>query len=162
MEIRVNTKGYGGRTLHKSVRVVTNDPNNPEIELSISGPVASFASIAPTTIYLSKDGKEGEATGSVRITPSEAYPFKIIRTSATASAKFSHTLEEFKNGKEHGWILTVTDPEPTGRYAGTVYLNTDSKIKPRLEVRVYANFTEQKPTRIKRLPPKDDNQLGEE
>ena len=154
VEIRLNTRGYGGAIMRKEVSVLTNDPSNPATVLKLAGPVTRFVRISPTTIQLRKGDGE-EATGSAKIIPVEGYPFKITRTSATAKARFTYNLEEFSNDKEKGWVLTVNDPQPEGRYSGTVYLYTDSKLKPRLEVRVYANFSNKQPTRITRRLPKD-------
>ncbi|MBI9074610.1 MAG: hypothetical protein JEZ02_04290 [Desulfatibacillum sp.] len=156
MEIRVNTNGYGGRTLHKTATVITNDPNNPEVKLEISGPVKYFAVIKPAVIQLR--GDEGkEISGTATIMPVEAYPFKIIRTSATANAAFTHTLEEFQEGDKTGWRLTVKDQDPKGRYSGVVYLHTDSKEKSSLEVKVYGNFTKKRPTtQVSQMPPKGE------
>ncbi len=143
MEIRVNTKGYAGRTLHKTMRVITNDPKNPEVVLKVSGPVAAFADIKPATISLRGDAGE-PISGQAVIKSLDKYPFDIVRTTATANAKFTYELEKMDKEGETGWILKVTDPDPQGRYTGTVYLHTDNKIRPQLEVRVYGNFFKKK------------------
>ena len=48
ISIKVNTSGYGGRTLKKSIEVFTNDPANSHITLGMMGNVARFASLKPT------------------------------------------------------------------------------------------------------------------
>ena len=137
--------------MHKTARVITNDPKNPEIPLKMSGPVRNFAVIKPNTISLR--GDEGkEVSGRANISMTKEFPFDIVRTTATANAKFTYALEKFQKEGEVSWILTVMDPNPSGRYAGTVYLHTDSDLRPSLEVKVYGNFTKKQPTPLSRKP----------
>ncbi len=133
---------------------MTNDTKKPTVLLNVSGPVIKFVKIAPVTIQLR--GEQGDAiTGSSTITPIADYPFTILSTTTSPNAKFTHSLEKVAGGPETGWLLTVTDPDPQGRYSGTVFLHTDSKAKPKLEVRVYGNFMGKKTTTINKTAPKD-------
>ncbi|ACL05387.1 protein of unknown function DUF1573 [Desulfatibacillum aliphaticivorans] len=156
VEIRVNTRGYGGSTMRKVVYVMSNAPANPKVALRISGKVIRFAKISPLSVSLNKESiQDSGAVGSVKIVPIEEYPFKITDLSASKNARFSYKLEDYAHGSRKGWILTVTDPKPQGRYMGSVYVHTDSPVRPKLEVRVYGNFTDKKPSVIKRMEPKE-------
>jgi len=75
----VDTAGYGGRRLEKSADVMTNDPKEPVVHLTVAGPVDRFATISPR--MLSLRGVSGETLrGSVSIAPEEKYPFKVLET----------------------------------------------------------------------------------
>jgi hypothetical protein len=140
--IKVNTTGYGGRSLKKSATVVTNDPNNAEFELTMQGEVDSFATIKPA--YLRLYGNVGEKiSGKVVILSSEKYPFNILQVKALNGENIKFNLEKNLKGNGAGYTLTVENlMEHQGRYYDTVQFKTDSTIKPFLTVKIYGNIFE--------------------
>ena len=48
----MDTAGYGGRRLEKSVEVMTNDSKAPVVHLTIAGAVDRFATISPRMLSL--------------------------------------------------------------------------------------------------------------
>lgn len=140
--IKGNTAGYGDRVFHKTIFVRTNDPEHPDIRLSISGKVEKFASIEPGRVVLR--GYPGEkVTTTLAITPTEKYPFRILKSYANKSLeeKIDFDLEQ----KPDRYYLTVKNKFPgKGNYRGSIYLKTDSKIKPEIRIRVYGIMTVEK------------------
>jgi hypothetical protein len=132
----VDTSGYGGRRLEKSAEVMTSDPGEPVVHLTISGQVDRFAAITPRTLSLR--GVSGEILrGSVSIVPEEKYPFTILSVYPT-EGKLKVQLDEVMQDGRKGYALMVeTLLSEAGSYFDTVRLKTDSPLQPEMDVRVY-------------------------
>jgi hypothetical protein len=142
--MEVKTSGYGGREISESVTVFTNDPGKPALELVVSGNVKTFAKIEPKNIRLF--GKAGEPVSAVvEIVPGKDTPFKIkgvrvnngqfIRTDLSDKKREGQSLYELK--------VTSTRTAP-GAISDVVYLDTDSELRPVLQVPVMGRITETK------------------
>lgn len=140
--IKVNSSGYGGRRLKKSIAVQTNDIKHPRLNLTIFGNVEKFASIVPKSIVLR--GAAGKRlSGSATIIPEEKYPFKIVETTAKIGENINYKLEEIKRSKRSEYLLTVENLKKTkGRYFDVIILKTTSKIRPEIKIKVYGNIVE--------------------
>ena len=138
--LKVNTKGYGGRKLHKGATVHTNDKRHPKLKLSIFGDVEKFVTIQPRQIRLR--GYTGEhPKKKVTIIPLEKYPFKILKVHAKNGKDIRFQLNEEKNATGIQYALTIENQRlEKGRYFDIITLETDSKIKPTLSVRVYGDI----------------------
>ncbi len=122
--------------------MLTNDPRRAETQLSISGPVKVFATITPQNVKLF--GTIGAAVKeTVRIVPEENYPFKIIDTKAQMGKEIRYHVSEDKQSRQNAYLLTVENlKQTTGRFYDTIYLTTDSRIKPKISIRVYGKISE--------------------
>jgi hypothetical protein len=132
----VDTTGYGGRKLEKSADVMTNDPKEPVVHLTIVGPVDRFATITPR--MLSLRGVSGETLqGSVSIVPEEKYPFKVLETYALDGKLKVHLTPDVQEGRTV-YVLRVENLRTeAGAYQDTVRLKTDHPLQPEVDVRVY-------------------------
>jgi hypothetical protein len=132
----VDTAGYGGRRLEKSADVMTNDPNEPVVHLTIAGPVDRFAAITPRSLSLR--GVSGETLqGSVRIVPEEKYPFKVLKV-YPVEGKLKVQLDEvIQDGKTAYALLVENLSRDAGSYNDTVRVKTDNPLQPEVDVRVY-------------------------
>lgn len=143
--IRVNTTGWGGKKMAKTSHVLSNDPVNPKLDLVITGLVETFADIQPAGILrlLAKVGEPVQK--KILITPSEKYPFKILKARALKGQYI--TLELIPQHPESkGYTLVVTNTrKDRGRYGDTVVLETDSPIKPKMEIRIYGDIRDPSP-----------------
>lgn len=70
LTVRLDTNGYGGKTVNRVVWVDTNDPQKPRFKLMVVGPVGRIVTIEPKTIKLSGRA-DGKKTG----------PFCVLRSS---------------------------------------------------------------------------------
>lgn len=140
----MNTNGFGGKNVSKSATIFTNDEKNHKLRVTISGKVEKFVSIAPRTVNL-KGVSGKKITSSVKITPEDKYPFKIVGKPRVKDGKsISFKLEEKKSEKPE-YLLTVENTQKeNGRYSDIIYLKTDSEIKPEIEIRVYGSISEDK------------------
>ncbi len=138
----MNTSGYGGSTLKKSVTVETSAPIQPNVSLEITGNVEKFADVSPNKVVLR--GNAGEPiTTSVTVTPDAKYPFKILETKTKNGTDISAKTDEKKENDITTYIVTVENlKKDPGRYYDVVTLKTDSSIKPELQVSVYGQILE--------------------
>lgn len=78
---------------------------------------------------------------TITITREKAYPFKILETKARNGKDIAFDIQEFSKADEDGYILTIKNKKSAaGRYADTVILTTDSKIKSTITVPVYGQI----------------------
>jgi len=133
----VDTNGFGGSWLNKGAVVYTDDPANPRLNLILSGSVGEFASINPKRVVLR--GIAGQPLKStVVINPKEKYPFKITAAIARYGNKIRIKCAEIQNSDPKGYMLTVENLlSQKGRYADTIILKTDSRIRPEITIPVY-------------------------
>ena len=144
--MKVDTSGFGGREVSKKVTVYTNDPRRPRISLTIKGGVESVATITPQNLKLS--GPAGSSlVAKATIVPGRKYPFKILETKAQNGKHIDYQLEEVKKADRVSYVLTVENRrKEKGRYFDVIFLQTDSKIKPKLRINVYGNLKDKKKT----------------
>ena len=135
--MKVNTRGYGGRHLKKDADVYTNESNPSLHTLAITGQVDNFVTISPN--YVRLQGFEGEPISqSVRIIPEAKYPFKIVNVKAQRGENIGFQLQEIKESNTTQYLLTVENrKKDQGRYVDSIILQTDSPIRPELDVRVF-------------------------
>jgi hypothetical protein len=140
--IKVDTSGYGGEILHKTIHVMTNDPRKPETKITISGRVKNFVAIKPKVVKLY--GPVGESLKkTVKIVPVDNYPFKIIETKAQIGKNIRYQLAKEIRGQRIAYCLTVHNlMQNKGVFYDTIYLITDSRIKPRLYIPIFGKISE--------------------
>jgi len=138
--IKVNTRGYGGRTLKKNIYIFTNDDKNSKLKLTIAGEVESFALITPKKIKL-RGSLDKPVTAKVKIVPKKKYPFKIISTRLKKEGLIKYDLKKINGPDGHEYLLTVENiKKKRGRYFNIIYLTTDSKIKHEIKISVYGDI----------------------
>lgn len=119
----------------------TSDPVQNRITLSVTGEVINFAQLRPT--YARLVGPAGsEVKKEITIIREKAYPFRIVDVKARSGKDIAVAIKELSGDDGDGYILTIENKKAAaGRYADTVILTTDSKIKPTLTVPVYGQIT---------------------
>ena len=144
----MDTNGYGGSRLNKNAVVYTDDPAKPRLTLTLSGPVGEFATIIPKRVVLR--GIAGKPVkGMVTIMPKEKYPFKITAAMARYGNKIHFKYEAIQNSDPKGYLLTVENSlAHKGRYADTIILHTDSRIRPEITIPVFGDIAEAVPAGI--------------
>lgn len=139
ISMKVNTRGYGGRKLTKTIAVITNDSVTPQSLLTVSGNIEKFVTITPSVLRL--NGKIGEEFKSVvKIIPEGKYPFSIIKISAQSGENIKYGLKEEKSdsgGKEYS-VTVENVKKDSGSYYDVLILETDSKIQPEIKINLMA------------------------
>ena len=130
--------------MKKTASIYTNDKNRPRMDLVISGQVDKFVTIQPKHINLR--GYTGDTLeASVSLIPEKKYPFKILNARAKDGKNIKFELDEVELSANGAYELKVENlKQDTGRYFDTIFLETDSKIRPQLSVRVYGNLRPRK------------------
>ena len=124
----------------KTAEIFTDDPRNSKIKVTISGMVEKFVTIIPRTVSLR--GVVGDTIKkSVKIIPEKNYEFNVTKVRARNGKYINYQLEEVNGAQGKQYALTVENlrTEP-GRYSDMIILETDSKIRPNVNVRVYATL----------------------
>jgi hypothetical protein len=107
------------------------------MDLVITGPVEKFVTIQPRQVNLR--GYAGDPVAStVTITPGDKYPFKIVNSRARDGKNIRYRLETVKTAGSPAYKLKVENVKPdSGHYYDAIVLDTDSKIRPQVTVRVF-------------------------
>jgi hypothetical protein len=123
--------------MRKTAGVYTNDKTRPQQDLVISGPVEKFVTIRPQNVNMR--GFVGDPIkGTVTIIPEKKYPFKILNLLAKDGKYIKYQLEETKESDSTAYKLNIENLKTdAGRYYDAIILETDSKIRPQINVRVY-------------------------
>ena len=123
--------------MRKSAGVFTNDKTRPRQNLIITGQVERFVTIRPQ--HANIRGFVGDSIkGSVTIIPEKKYPFKILNLRAKDGKYIKYQLEETKESDATAYRLNIENVKTdAGRYYDAIILETDSKIRPELNVKVY-------------------------
>jgi hypothetical protein len=138
----VNTSGYGGTLLKKTIEVETNATKQPNVSVEIIGNVEKFANITPNKLILR--GNAGEPIiGSVTVSPDPKYPFKILETKPKNGTDIQARTEEKQENNTTSYIVTVENLKKNpGRYYDVITLKTDSTVKPELQLSIYGQILE--------------------
>jgi hypothetical protein len=126
--------------MKKTAEIHSDDKNLPIVQIEISGTVEKFVTIIPRAISLR--GYVGdEIKKSVTIIPEEKYDFKITKVRARNGKHINLQLNEIKDTGRTEYSLTVENLfAKEGRYSDLIILETDSKIRPEVNVKVYGNL----------------------
>ena len=136
----MNTRNKGGHTIRKHATLFTNDEKNPRLKLTISGSVDRFVTIKPNRVKLRGIAGD-EIKRKVTITPEKKYPFKIVKVSARDGKDIHFELSEENGEQGPVYALFVKNTRlQQGRYFDMITLETDSKIRPKLSIRVYGDL----------------------
>jgi hypothetical protein len=147
--IKVNTSGYGGRTLTKRITVKTNDPNKPSLYLTILGHVDKFVTIVPKRITLR--GLAGNRIlETVKVIPEKKYPFNIVGHNLRHGNNIRYEIEQVERSEGIEYVLTVENlKKEKGNYYNIISLKTDSKIQPLINIRVNGYILDNQPIKKK-------------
>lgn len=134
IEVRGDTRGYGGGVFEKTITVFTNDPLSPRLRLTLKGPVGWFARIEPSRIIL-----RGEAGAPLKaqatITTNPEYPFRILEI--VADDRLADKIEVQRNRRDGQYLITVRNRlNIPGQYRGRLTIKTDSSLRPQLTLYV--------------------------
>ncbi|MGQ9688962.1 MAG: DUF1573 domain-containing protein [Desulfobaccales bacterium] len=127
------------RQFAKHTKVFLNDPQRPEITLTMQGWGLPMIDIEPHHIvrFQGKAGKDYQAR--VRFVSHLAQPWEITAVKTDIPQFIEVTLKPETPGKTYLLEVKNKKADP-GRYAGRIELATTDSKKPRLFVRVFGDF----------------------
>ena len=143
IKIKVNTEGYGGKTLLKTALVRTDDPASKTFRLHIEGPVEKLFEVSDQAVHL--DGKIGQKIAEVvTVRPVEKFGHRIL--SGTVKKGENMEVAFLKDDpSESAWKISIRNTaQQAGRYYDVITLKTDSDLKPELKIRVFGHIRDEK------------------
>ena len=129
--------------MQKKATIYSNDALQPRVDLTVRGQVDKFAQITPAHVIIR--GHAGERLRrKVTVKPSSENPFSITKVKAKHgnNIKIAWKQEETPEGKT--WVIEVENTRTSkGRYNDTLFLFTDSSLKPKIPVQVRGSIAAQ-------------------
>ena len=123
----------------KKIKVKSDDPENRQFDLVITGKVDHIVKIVPSTVSLS--GTPGqELKAIVTITPAEKYGFSILELSQKIDTQIQAELIRPKPGSKDWQVQIKASSDKADDLYDIITLKTDSPYKPKLKIRVYAIY----------------------
>ncbi|HEY9074025.1 MAG TPA: DUF1573 domain-containing protein [Desulfobaccales bacterium] len=127
------------RQFRKEAKVRTNDPEHSEFDLVLTGKAMPFIEITPSHIVRLRGAPGDNVEGQVRFTSHLPEPFEITGYHTNIPDKIDVNLKPVEAGRVY--LLEVKNKsQNSGPYAGLIELNTTSKERPRLIVRVFGEI----------------------
>lgn len=134
--VNLNTNGYRGHNVSRTIKIYTNDPEANPVVLKISAQVDDIVKIDPPRISLSGHANE-DLSQTVTITPTDDFPFKVVSTEARFGSNISYELkEEVKDGKTIYYLDVHNTKDTMGRYFDEIVLKTDNPEVSSISVRI--------------------------
>jgi len=126
--------------MNKKATVFSNDPNRPQLLLTVAGAVEPFADIRPERIILR--GNSGQPMRQeLVVTPRAGHPFKITEINAKNGVNIHYAMREQEAPEGKSYIVTVENTKTSpGKYYDTLLLSTDSPLKPKIPIHVYGTI----------------------
>ena len=139
-EITLSIKPYSVlRQFRKETRVFVNDPDRSEFSLVLTGTAKPFIEIQPSHIVRLRGSPGNTVQGEVRFTSHLPGAFEITNFRTNIPDKIDVSLKPVEPGRVY--VLEVKNKaQNSGPYAGLIELNTNSKERPRLIVRVFGEI----------------------
>jgi hypothetical protein len=136
IEVKLSTRGYGGRKVSETVRIQTDDPAEPSIQVRITGQVEKFADIRPERVFLG--GAQGKPlSAEVVITPSKQYPFTIKSIEARDGSFIRYEIKEGCKDSNSRCVIKVENTRTEkGRFGDILFIRTDSPLRPEMPIRI--------------------------
>jgi hypothetical protein len=145
----VNTSYHGGSLLKKSLMVYTNDAAHPTQVLTLTGHVDNLYILSPSRVRLV--GPVGtEIKQTLKLTTKEKYPLQLESIRALRGNYIHYALKKIAGGKSAVYEIDVENTrKQEGRFIDTLYVKTDSKVKPQIDIPVYG-YIQPKPVSTKK------------
>lgn len=126
--------------MKKNATVFSNDPKRPQLMLTVAGSVEHFADIRPERIILR--GYSGQTIRQeLVVTPRAAYPFKITAVTAKNGVHIRYEMREEETPEGRSYVVVVENTrEAPGKYFDTLFMSTDSPLKPKIPIHVYGTI----------------------
>jgi hypothetical protein len=128
------------RQFAKKTKVVFNDPDLPEVVLTMKGYGKPFIEIQPSHIVRLRGQPGEELTSQVRFTSHLPVPWEIKEFKTDIPQFIDVTVKAAEPGKIY--VVEVRNKrQETGNYAGVIELFTTAAKRPRLIIRVFGELS---------------------
>jgi hypothetical protein len=132
---RLSLQGRTGHQ-HKTIVVESNDPQQPQLMLTMEGDVATPVAVQPERVIFGQIGPDANTTSVVMVTSSaDAFHINSVESGSTTFKATSETVEE---GKQYRILVSTQPPLPPGGISGSIRVSTDHPGRPFFEIPVAA------------------------
>jgi hypothetical protein len=131
ISLTLKTTGYQGK-VQKSAVVYTNDPDQPQTTLLISGRVNPSIAVEPPAVLLEGVVSE-DIRRTVTIRSNEPQALTLDPVQGTDADKVAYELKTIEDGREYQLVIRNISKRQD-RYAGFIALKTNYAHKPELEI----------------------------
>jgi hypothetical protein len=132
LKMKVSLKNYAGK-VEKKATIRSNDPQTPELVVSVQGTVVPFIEVKPSADIVFR-GMADQLAESVLELGASAAPFHITGAETNIGENIDYKLETIVEGKFYK--LKVSNKLKRGNYGGFIRLATDMAQKPDIVIRV--------------------------
>ena len=144
---KIQSKKLRGK-YEKSIKIYSNDPDTPELQLKLKGVCKRYVDVVPTNAYFGKITTDEPRENVLKITNNTEEPFEVSLSKAE-DGKFKFELVETQKGKEYELHIKIEPPYAPGSLRGTTNLITS--VEAQKEIRIGA--TARIPERLEVQPP---------
>jgi len=134
------TKRYEGKQ-ETTITVLSNDPEEPEIALTIKGIIKREVAVVPQGLHFGDVKKGTSSTRAVRVLQLSGDRLVVNRVEANEdylAVSTSRFSEENSRGVQVD--ITLKPDAPVGELSEIITLHTNLKRRPRIDVPVWANI----------------------
>ena len=133
--MKLNTTGL--TALHKSVIVMTNDPRQPQLTLSLVATVVPEFALSERAIYFGNVPRGREVVKELLITIPPEKQVKVVSAEST-DQNVTVRLEPVQgaNGKQVKLVAVQKADTKDGYHFGVVVVKTTSSLNPELKITV--------------------------
>ena len=134
--LEMRTKGYQGK-MHKTARVMTNDPKNPQMIIGMKGMIWTPIQLKPRYVHLK--GTVGDEIEQVlHIRGEKKEPLTLKLASVSIPTKVAVELKEVDKGRSYQ-LKVKNKVAGAVTYGGELKLTTNYPEKPELVIRISGN-----------------------
>lgn len=139
-KITLRLKAYSVlKQFQKKTRIRTDDPNNPQAVLILTGVSKPIIEITPSHIIRFKGPLKQKHEARVRLVSHMAKPLEIREVKNSLPDRVAVSLKAEEPGKTY--VVTLQNQaEQPGNYAGKIELLTNAEKRPMLLLRVFADL----------------------
>lgn len=123
----------------KETTVRTNDPENPNLILTLQGIPEPLIDIKPSHIIRLKGTPTQDITGRARIISHLPYPLKVAYFQTSIPEKIDVTIKPVEAGKAYE-VEVKNKLKENGSYYGKIEIFNNFKERPRLILRVFGEL----------------------
>jgi hypothetical protein len=139
-EIEVTVKTENAQAINKTVEVLTNDPRQPKITLTLTGTVEPEFALTERMVFFGNVARGKEAVKELLITIPPDKPVKIVSAEST-DQNVTVRLEPVpgSNDKKVKLIAVQKADAKDGYHFGMIVVKTTSSLTPELKITVRGN-----------------------
>ncbi|MDI6793331.1 MAG: DUF1573 domain-containing protein [bacterium] len=141
IKVTFETRRYRGKQA-KSIFVETNDPDEPEIELEISGMIKTEVAVVPEFLYFGDIEKGKTLTKEIKLIQIGNEELNLEKVEVSANY-LSAGVSNLEDERHRGFKIKVglnSDTPPVGKFAEVITLHTNFRERPRIDVPVAGNI----------------------